>query len=173
MKTQSEKKLNYIYRIFLISIILGVLFNISRVMAQTNIETTKANKEAIRLGFAGWTAGTGNFFDLLHDDMVWTITGSTPYSKTYKNKKQFIDEVINPLNRRFSKKIVPTVRAIYGDGDVVIAYWDGVATAKDGKGYKSSYAWFMQMKEGKIINVTAFLDGLEFGDIMKRLPGDE
>ncbi|MBT2560246.1 nuclear transport factor 2 family protein [Pedobacter sp. ISL-68] len=142
-------------------------------MAQTNIETTKANKEAIRLGFAGWTAGTGNFFDLLHDDMVWTITGSTPYSKTYKNKKQFIDEVINPLNRRFSKKIVPTVRAIYGDGDVVIAYWDGVATAKDGKGYKSSYAWFMQMKEGKIINVTAFLDGLEFGDIMKRLPGDE
>ncbi|RZJ88396.1 MAG: nuclear transport factor 2 family protein [Chryseobacterium sp.] len=141
-------------------------------MAQTNIETTKANKEVIRSGFAGWTAGTGNFFDLLHDDMVWTITGSTPYSKTYKNKKQFIDEVIDPLNRRFSKKITPTVHAIYGDGDVVIAYWDGVATAKDGKGYKSSYAWFMQMQEGKIINVTAFLDGIEFGDIMKRLPGD-
>ncbi|MET1056695.1 MAG: nuclear transport factor 2 family protein [Pedobacter sp.] len=138
-------------------------------MAQQTIETTTANKEAIRLGFEKWTAGTGSFFDLLHDDMVWTITGSTPLSKTYNGKKEFIDQVIDPLNQRLSKKIVPTVRGIYGDGDMVIAHWDGVATAKDGKPYLSSYSWYMQMDKGKIVRVTAFLDGIEFADIMKRL----
>eukprot|EP01035_Chromulina_nebulosa_P040618 gene40618-54919_t len=139
-------------------------------MAQTTSDIAKANKEIIRLGFEKWTAGTGSFFDLLAEDMVWTITGSTAYSKTYNGKRDFINQVIDPLNQRLSKKIVPTVRGIYGDGDMVIALWDGVATAKDGKPYLSSYSWYMQMDKGKIIKVVAFLDGIEFADIMKRLP---
>ncbi|WP_223860540.1 nuclear transport factor 2-like protein [Spirosoma validum] len=53
---------------------------------------------------------------------------------------------------------------------MVIALIDGKATAKDGKPYNMSYAWFMKMKAGKIIQVDAFLDGIQFADIMKRLP---
>jgi len=138
-------------------------------MEQHSTQNTNANKEAVRLAFEKWTTGTGNFFDLLDEHMIWTITGSTPYSKTYNGKKEFIDQVIDPLNQRLSKKIVPAVRGIYGDADMVIALWDGVATAKDGKPYLSSYSWYMQMDKGKIIRVTAFLDGIEFANIMKRL----
>jgi ketosteroid isomerase-like protein len=83
-----------------------------------------------------------------------------------------MDEVINPLNQRLSKKIVPTVRAVYAEGDMVIALMDGQATAKDNKPYNMSYAWFMQMKGGKIIKVTAFLDGIQFTDVMQRLKGN-
>lgn len=105
------------------------------------------------------------FFDLLADDMNWTITGSTSLSKTYTNKKQFLDEVIDPLNQR----IIPHINALYADEDVVIALWDGVATANDGKPYNATYCWNMEMKNGKIINVVAFLDGIEFQDIINRL----
>jgi ketosteroid isomerase-like protein len=127
------------------------------------------DKEIIREGFKRWAGGTGNFFDLLSEDMQWTITGSTPLSKTYTGKKQFMEEVIIPLNQRLSKKIVPAVRSLYAEGDVVIALWDGTATARDGKAYNMAYSWYMQMKDGKIISVVAFLDGIAFTDIMSRL----
>jgi ketosteroid isomerase-like protein len=127
------------------------------------------NKKIIQQGFENWANGTGSFFDLLVDDVQWTITGSTPLSKTYTSKKQFIAEVIAPLNDRLSKKIVPKVSALYADGNMVIAIWDGHATAIDGKPYNATYEWNMQIKNGKIVKVTAFLDGIEFSDIMSRL----
>ncbi|UFH57272.1 nuclear transport factor 2 family protein [Spirosoma sp. KNUC1025] len=133
-------------------------------------QTTQENKKIIQAGFDRWAKGEGNFFDLLTDDVKWTINGSTPLSKTYPNKQQFLDEVINPLNERLSQKIVPTVRSLYAEGDVVIALIDGKATAKDGKPYNMSYAWFMRLKDGRIIQVDAFLDGIQFADIMKRIP---
>ena len=130
------------------------------------------NKKIIQAGFDRWAKGEGSFFDLLVDDVQWTINGSAPLSKTYTSKQQFLDEVINPLNQRLSKKIVPSVRKLYAEGDVVIALIDGKATAKDGKSYNMSYAWFMTMKNGKIIQVDAFLDGIQFADIMKRIPAE-
>lgn len=132
----------------------------------------ETNKEIVKEGFAKWTNHTGNFFDLLADDVQWTITGSTYLSKTYTSKQQFLDEVINPLNDRLSKRIVPTVKEIFADGDWVIVLWDGVATATDGKPYPGSYSWNMKLKDGKIIKAIAWLDGIEFQDIMTRIqPG--
>lgn len=64
--------------------------------------------------------------------MQWTISGSSTLSKTYTSKKQLNDEVIDPLNERLSKRIVPAVRNIYQDGSTVVAIWDGTATALDG-----------------------------------------
>lgn len=89
-------------------------------MAQKESDEGK-NKEIIHEGFAKWANGTGNFFDLLTDDVEWTIMGSSPVSKTYVSRKQFLEEVIEPLNARLSVKIVPRVRGIYADGDMVIA----------------------------------------------------
>ncbi|MFD2571930.1 nuclear transport factor 2 family protein [Spirosoma soli] len=150
-------------------IALWVLLNAGMVNAQDKTSTVMENKALIRNGFDQWAAATGNFFDLLADDMQWTITGSTPLSKTYMGKKQFMDEVITPLNDRLSKKIVPSLRELYADGDVVIALWDGQATATDGKPYNASYCWTMQVQHGRIIRVVAFLDGIEFADIMSRI----
>jgi ketosteroid isomerase-like protein len=36
------------------------------------------NKQLIQNGFDSWANKTGNFFDLLADDVQWTITGSAP-----------------------------------------------------------------------------------------------
>ena len=79
------------------------------------------NKKLIQEGFDRWASNQGSFFDLLFDDIEWTITGTSPISKTYTSRKQFLDEVIAPLSARLSKKITPKVRALYADGDTVIA----------------------------------------------------
>lgn len=131
-----------------------------------------SNKEIIAKAFQDWHSGTGNFFDLLTDDMQWEITGSTPYSKVYTSKQEFLNKVIIPLNKKLKVKIKPTVRNIFADKDMVIALWDGEATALDGKPYRSSYSWYMKIKNGKITEVVAFLDGIEFADVMKRIKTD-
>ena len=107
------------------------------------------NKQLIQEGFDKWANNTGSFFDLLADDVQWTIAGSTPLSKTYTSKAEFLHTVIEPLNRRLSVKIVPHVRSLYADGDMVIAIWDGTAVATDGKPYNATYEWNMQVKGGK------------------------
>jgi uncharacterized protein len=161
---------NYLISIIGILLVLTVISSYIKSTGDKNLNVMENNKTIVREGFDNWTQGTGSFFDLLTDDAQWTITGSTPLSKTYTSKKQFMDEVINPLNDRLAKRIVPAVTGIYTDGDMVIVLWDGKATAIDGKPYDATYCWNMQMKDGKIFRVVAFLDGIEFADIMARIP---
>ncbi|MCL4244078.1 MAG: hypothetical protein KJ002_02960, partial [Candidatus Dadabacteria bacterium] len=58
--------------------------------AEAHAQTTEGsdsveekNKEIVSKGFADWANGTGSFFDLLDENVEWTITGSSPISKTY------------------------------------------------------------------------------------------
>ena len=64
---------------------------------------------------------------------------------------------------------MPTVRGVYADGDMVIVLWDGEGTARDGKPYKNTYSWFMRMRDGKIVDATAFFDTVEFNDFWTRI----
>ena len=138
--------------------------------AQSATAAEAHNKQLIKQAFARWAAGSGNFFDLLTDDVQWTITGSLAYSKTYRSKQQFLDEAVTPLSKRLATAVVPTVRNLYADGDVVVAVWDGVATAKDGQPYRNTYCWAMTLKNGRIPHVTAFLDLIPYLDVLQRVP---
>ncbi|MEA5403190.1 nuclear transport factor 2 family protein [Arcicella sp. DC2W] len=152
-----------------LSIIVSLLFVTQFSMAQQNSLQQDSNRQLIKEGFEKWANGSGSFFDLLAEDVHWTISGSSYLSKTYTSKKQLIDEVLNPLNDRLSQKIIPTIREIFVDNNTVIAIWDGKATALDGKPYNVSYAWFMEIQHGKIVKVTAFLDTLDLEEIFKRV----
>lgn len=127
------------------------------------------NKQAIQAGFDAWRNATGSVFDLLAEDAKWTIVGNSPVSRTYDSRKELMDVVITPFNARLSTRLVPAVRGIYADGDMVIALFDAEATARDGKPYKNTYSWYMQMREGKIVNVVAFFDTIEFTGFWTRI----
>ena len=127
------------------------------------------NKEAVRAAFESWRSGTGGVFDLLRPDATWTIVGNAPVSRTYRSKQEFLDVVIGPFNARMSQRLIPTVRGIYADGDMVIALFDGEGTARDGKPYRNTYTWYLRMQDGKIVEATAFFDTIEFTDLWTRL----
>ena len=138
--------------------------------AHSDAETR--NKQTVQAAFEKWRAGTGGVFDLLAPDARWTIVGNAPVSRTYNSKQEFIDTVIGPFNARMSKRLVPTVRGIYADGDMVIALWDGEGTARDGRPYKNTYTWYMRMRDGQIVEAIAFFDTIEFTDFWTRVrPG--
>ena len=65
--------------------------------------------------------------------------------------------------------LVPTVRGIYADDDMVIILFDAAATTKDGQPYRNTYTWRFQMTEGKALNVIAFFDTREFDEFWMRV----
>jgi uncharacterized protein len=97
-----------------------------------------SNKAVVQASFDRWKSGTGGPFELLAPDAEWTIVGSSPLSKTYHSKKEFLDDVINPFNARMSTPLVPTIRGMYADGDTVIILFDAAATVRDGKPYHNT-----------------------------------
>lgn len=141
-------------------------------MTETPNARTEANRKAIRQAFEAWRQGTGAIADVFAPDMVWRIEGHSLASKEYEDKQQFIDEVLSPFGARFatSEPFRPvTIRSVHADGDTVIVLWDGRGIANDGQPYENSYAWFMKMRDGKVIDGTAFYDSISFNDLWTRV----
>src|SRR5271155_3843483 len=137
------------------------------------IAVEKRNKQLIQAGFDAWRNGTGGVFDLLTADAKWRIVGNSPVSRTFTSRQEFLDVVINPFNARLSSRLVPTVHALYGEGDPVFALCDAEGTARDGKPYRNTYSWYLQMRDDKIVNATAFFDTIEFTDFWNRIKPEE
>jgi len=129
----------------------------------------ETNKALVSAGFERWAEGTGSPFELLAPDAEWTIVGSSPLSKTYGSRQQFLDEVIGPFNARMAKPLVPTVRGVYADGDMVITLFDAEGVAKDGQPYRNTYTWYFQMRDGVAFKAVAFFDVREFDDFWARV----
>ena len=131
------------------------------------------NKAIVEQGFEDWTSGSGRFFDLLADDVTWTITGSSPIAGTYESRQAFLDAAIGPLMARLSTPITPTLRALYAEGDTVIALFDGKATARDGRPYTNTYSWYLTFDGEQIVEVVAFFDGIALADLWNRVAPSE
>jgi uncharacterized protein len=129
----------------------------------------ESNKAVVQASFDRWRDGTGGPFELLAPEAEWTIVGSSPLSKTYHSRRDFLDEVIHPFNARMMKPLVPTVRGIFADGDMVIILFDASATARDGVPYHNTYTWYFQMKDGRVVRAIAFFDTRDFDEFWKRV----
>ena len=138
-------------------------------MAQSKTEIETRNKALVQAGFDAWKAGTGNPFELLADDASWTIVGNSDAASTHPNKEAFLREVIRPFNARMKEGIKPFIRGLYADGEAVIIFFDAAGVARDGKPYTNTYAWFFDMRDGKVIRAHAFFDSLPFNDLWRRL----
>src|SRR5215204_4582503 len=89
-----------------------------------------------------------------------------------RSRQQFIDEVLTPFGARFRPSALfrpITIRSVHADGDTVIVCWDGRGIANDGQPYQNSYAWFMKLRNGKVIDGTAFYDSISFNDLWTRV----
>ena len=144
-------------------------------MSGTCSETTEANRQTIRSAFEAWREGTGAIADVFAPEMVWRIEGHSAASKQYETKQQFLDQVLAPFAARFAsgERFRPVaIRSVHADGDTVIVLWDGHGVANDGLPYNNSYAWFMKMSDGKVVDGTAFYDSISFNDLWARVSTD-
>ena len=141
-------------------------------MTDTLESQVEANRRVIRDAFEAWREGTRPITDVFAPGMSWRIEGHSAASKHYENTAQFVDEVLAPFAARFASRepFRPTrIRSIHADRDDVIVVWDGRGAANDGKPYENSYAWFLTMKDGKVVDGTAFYDSISFNDLWERV----
>jgi uncharacterized protein len=150
-------------------LLLPAFAALSPAMAAPGKTVQAQNIAATEKSFAAWGKGTGSPYDLLADDAKWTIAGHSAVSRTYTSREDFLSVVIRPFGARMAGPLKPTIKRIYTDGDTVIVYFDAKGTARDGKPYANSYAWFLTMRGGKIVEAVAFFDSIDFNDFWQRV----
>lgn len=133
--------------------------------SQDSKDVTATNKAIVKQGFEDWENGVGNLFPIVADDVKWTIENYTESTEgfvskpiVYNSKEALLNSDLKTLYAKLDSIIKPKLIGIYADGNIVIAYWQGTAKTKDGSPYANTYVWLMTMKDGKIIELTAFLN---------------
>jgi uncharacterized protein len=136
---------------------------------QSSVEAR--NRETVSAAFDRWTAGSTSFFtDILAPEVVWTIEGSGSSAGVFRGRDEFIERAVQPFASRLKEGVKPVSKTIWADGDHVIINWEGGGQARDHASYANSYLWILRMKEGKAVEVKAFLDLVPYDDVLRRIP---
>jgi uncharacterized protein len=121
--------------------------------------TSDQNKAILAAVFADTAAGKGGLFvDTLHDDVRWTIIGTTPWSKTYVGKTSVINDLLRPLGRQLGGTNIIRASRILPEGDYAVVEAAGHNVTASGQKYENQYCWVIRMLEGKMAELTEYAD---------------
>jgi uncharacterized protein len=137
--------------------------------AQATEDHDARNIAAVQAAFDAWRAGTGSPFDLLAPDATWTIVGRSVASRAYASREAFMADVIRPFNARMQSPLKPTIRQILGSRGTVVVFFDATGMARDGQPYTNTYAWFLELRGGRIVKASAFFDSIAFNELWQRV----
>jgi|GEM_PF-198890 Ketosteroid isomerase-related protein len=116
--------------------------------------------------FVKWKNNEGSFFDILAEDVVWTVSGQSPVSGTYNGKAEFIEKAVKPILEKLKSPLQLELISLTNDGTHVWLHFSASATTISGGTYKNDYVWKLEVKDGKIIQATAFLDTYELTNLI-------
>ena len=116
----------------------------------------RARMESI---FAALAQGdTRPFMDALADDVRWEVTGESRWSRTYEGKRSVIADFLGPVMEQFATRYRNSARRMTTEGDRVVVECRGEVTTKSGKPYNNEYCWVFRLEEGRIREVTEYMD---------------
>ena len=117
------------------------------------------NKKIVEDAVAEWRTGNSEaFYEILDENVNWTVIGSTAVSGTYTSRQAFIDGAVQKIGKRVDGMVVPEIVDILIEGDKLVFRWDGSGKMADGTPYRNRYSWAMTFKDGKVVEGTAYLD---------------
>jgi ketosteroid isomerase-like protein len=117
------------------------------------------NKQIVRSFYEAGNRGDFDFcFNLISDDIVWTNTGSTRFSGTYRGKSELMEKLLTPLFSQLKSGISSSVEKLFGEDDYVIALTSGTAETIDGRPYNNRYCQIIRLRNGKFAEVTEYMD---------------
>ena len=117
------------------------------------------NKQLVRDFFdAGNRGDIESCLGYLTDDIVWTNMGSTRVSGTYVGKASLVTGLLQPVFGQLKAGIASTIDNLIAEGEFVVAQSRGKAETIDGTPYNNSYCHIFRIVEGRIAEVTEYLD---------------
>jgi hypothetical protein len=117
------------------------------------------NKQLMQNIFSELSKGNGKpFVEAMADDICWTVTGSTKWSRTYRGKEAVLTELLGPLNSQFADQYTNTAHRFIAEDDYVVVECRGRVTTKAGTPYNNTYCFVYRLAGGKLQEVTEYLD---------------
>ena len=135
-----------------------------------------SNLHVVQRAFDAWSRGEAHVASIFDADMTWEIVGRSRAAGRYRSAQQFSEEVLQPFAARFSPEAPfrpVRVRSTLHDGDTVVVVWDGEGTTHVGTTYVNTYAWFLTMRDGLVVDATAFFDSIAFDELWEAAPADD
>ncbi|KAI0968976.1 hypothetical protein F4678DRAFT_440556 [Xylaria arbuscula] len=106
---------------------------------------------------------TKSFYDNhVADDVHWTVMGTHTLSGVYESKSAFLSQSASRIAAVLDGPMKLNITKVIGGEVEDWAVIEMVADAhlKNGKPYNNIYSWSTRWKDGKIVEVRAYLDGL-------------
>lgn len=121
--------------------------------------TATDNKQLMQAIFDGFAKGDGRaFIEAMADDFCWTLTGTTAWSKTYRGKQAVRQDLLKPLFAKFADQYLNDAQRIIAEGDFVVVECRGRVMTKTGQPYNNSYCWVCRLADGKLVELTEYMD---------------
>ena len=117
------------------------------------------NKKLLQHVFSELSHGnSAPFLESLSDEIRWVITGTTKWSRTYEGKQAVLNELLAPLRTQFAGAYKAIAKRFIAEDDYVAVEFLGQVVTKTGKDYNNSYCYIFRMGEGKVREITEYLD---------------
>ena len=97
------------------------------------------------------------FVNAMDESFAWIMRGST-WAGEWRGKESVRRDLLRPLLDQFETVYTNTPRRIFADGDFVIVECKGNVMTKTGKRYDNDYCFVIEMRNGKMIELTEYLD---------------
>ena len=72
--------------------------------------------------------------------------------------KAFFDAALKPMGALLAQGARPIRYDIVSEGSRVVLMWDGEGEMNNGEPYHNSYCWVLEVAEGQITRIKAYLD---------------
>ena len=120
----------------------------------------ESNKQVVQEFFSAMSNGDlEGALAVLNAEIVWTIIGDTPVSKTFRGIKDLEENCVSEIiqNVKLEAGIALEVVELIGEGDKVVARVQGTCDAKYGP-YNNTYCHVFTVRDGKIVEDIEYLD---------------
>jgi ketosteroid isomerase-like protein len=118
-----------------------------------------ANKQLLHWVFADLAAGNGRpFIEMLAEEVVWHVEGSTPWSRSYRGKASVKADLLKPLFAVLDGPNPLTVSRMIAEEDCVAVQARGNARTRAGADYCNSYCMIFRLNDGRVVEITEYAD---------------
>lgn len=118
-----------------------------------------ANKALLQWVFADLAAGNGRpFLEMLADDVIWHVEGSTAWSRSYRGKAAVRAGLLKPLHDVLDGPNRLQVSRMIAEADCVVVQARGNVRTRAGADYCNSYCMIFRLVDGRVVEITEYAD---------------